>query len=89
MFFHDAEPFEQIDNLPSTEGPKCNLMKVIGQTVSEKKTFKDYEILYMYIAQGKWPITLEDKILFVTKRVCYFDHTLYVSASSLYYGFRK
>ena len=51
ILFNDAELFEQIDNIPSTEGPKCNLMK-IGQFVSEKKTFKDYELLYMYIAQG-------------------------------------
>ena len=43
--------FEQADNMPSTEGPKCNLVK-IGQAVSEKKTFKHYKILYMYIAQG-------------------------------------
>ena len=28
-----------------------NLVK-IGQTDSEKKTFKDYEKLYMYIANG-------------------------------------
>ena len=55
------------------EGPKCNLVKT-GQAVSEKKTFKDYEILYMYIAQGQGQITQEDKILIVTKRVCYFDH---------------
>ena len=33
------------------EGSKCNLVK-IGQAVSEKTRFKDYEILYMYIAQG-------------------------------------
>ena len=26
---------EQIDNMPSKEGPKCNLVK-IGQAVSEK-----------------------------------------------------
>ena len=38
----------------------------IGQAVSEKKTFKGYEILYMYIAQGQRQITLEDKILIVT-----------------------
>ena len=61
--------------MPSTEGPKCNLMKT-GQAVSEKKKFKDYEILYMYIAQGQGQITQEDKILLVTKSVCYFDHTL-------------
>ena len=54
----------------------------IGQAVSEK-TFKDHEILYMYIAQGQMQITLGDKILIVTERVCYFYHTLSVSAISL------
>ena len=29
--------------MPSTEGPKCNLVK-IGQIVTEKKTIKDYVI---------------------------------------------
>ena len=36
-----------------------NLVK-IGQSVSEK-TFKDYEILNMYIAKGQGQITKEDK----------------------------
>ena len=75
ILFNDAEWFEQIDNMPSTEGPKCKLLK-IGQAVSEEKTFKDYDILYMYIAQGQGQIIQEDKILIVTKRVCYFDRTL-------------
>ena len=35
-----------------TESPMWYLAK-LGQAVSEKKTFKDYEILYMYIARGK------------------------------------
>ena len=35
ILFNDAEWFEQINNMPSTEGPKCNLLK-IGQAVSEK-----------------------------------------------------
>ena len=52
-----------------------NLVKN-GQTVSEKKTFKDYEILYMYIAQGQGQIAPGDKVLIVTKRVYYFDYTL-------------
>ena len=73
IFFNDAERFEQIDNMPLTECPKCNLVKA-GQTVSQK--FKDYEILYMYIAQGQEQITLEDKILIVPKKVCYSDQTL-------------
>ena len=38
ILFNDAEPFEQTDNMPSTEGPKCNLVKT-GQAVPEKKTF--------------------------------------------------
>ena len=75
ILFNDAEWFEQTDNMPSTEGPKCNLVK-IGQAVSEKKTFKDCEILNMYIVQGQGQTTQEDKILVVTKSVCYFDHTL-------------
>ena len=47
--FNDAEPF---DNTPSTEGPMRNVVK-IGQTDSEKKTFKDNKILYMYIGKGR------------------------------------
>ena len=50
ILFNDVEPFEQIDNTPSTENPMQNLGK-IGHAVSEK-TFKDYKILYIYIAQG-------------------------------------
>ena len=57
ILFNDAE-FEQIDNTPWTEGPVWNLVK-IGHTVSAKK-FQDYEILYLYIAQGQGQITLGD-----------------------------
>ena len=56
ILFNDAELFEQIDNTPSTEGPVWNLVKN-GQALSEKNTFEDYEILYMYIAQEKGQIT--------------------------------
>ena len=56
ILFGGAEPFEQIDNTPSIEGLMWNLVK-IGQDVSEKKTFKDYKILFMYIAQGQRQIT--------------------------------
>ena len=52
ILFNDADLFEQINYTPSTEGLKWNLV-IIGQAVSEKKTFKDYKILYMHIAQGK------------------------------------
>ena len=53
---HGMEPFEQIGNTHSTEGPMCNLMK-IAQAVPEKKTFKYYTILYINIAQGQEQIT--------------------------------
>ena len=39
ILFNDAEPLEQIYNMPLTEGPIWNLVKT-GQTVSEKKTIK-------------------------------------------------
>ena len=37
-------------------GLMWNLVK-IGQVVSEKKTFKDFMVLYLYIAQGQEQIT--------------------------------
>ena len=75
ILFNDVKRIEQIDNMPLTEGPKCNLMK-IGHAVPEKKSFKDNNILYMYIAQGQGLITQEDKSFIVTKRLCYFNYTL-------------
>ena len=61
VLFNSAEPFEQIDNTPSTEGPMWNLVE-IGQAVSEKKIFKDYTISYMYIAQGQGRKTAGTKL---------------------------
>ena len=52
IFFNGKEPFDQIVNILSTEGPIWNVMKIV-QAVSEKKTFKDFTISYMYIAQGQ------------------------------------
>ena len=48
ILFNDAEPFEQSVNIPSTEGPMWNLVKV-GQEVLEKKMFRDFMVLYLYI----------------------------------------
>ena len=45
ILFSGTEPFEQIFNSLSTEGPMLNLVK-IAQAVSEKKTFENYTILY-------------------------------------------
>ena len=56
ILFNDAELLEQSVNILSTEGPMWNLVK-IGQVVSEKKTFKDFMVLYLYIAQGQGQIT--------------------------------
>ena len=50
IVFSGVESFEQIVNMPLTEDLMWNLVK-IGQEFSEK-TFKDYMILYMCIAQG-------------------------------------
>ena len=55
IVFNGAEPFEQIVNIPLSDGPMSNLVK-IGQVVSEKKTFKDLMVFYMYITQGKGQI---------------------------------
>ena len=56
----------------------CNLMKT-GEAVLEKK-FKDFMILYLYIAQGQGQITMwvgeAAKILILTKRFYCFNHTL-------------
>ena len=43
ILLNSAKSFEKIVNIPSTEGPMWNLVK-IGQTVSEKM-FKDFMIL--------------------------------------------
>ena len=71
ILFNDAEPFAQNDNTLSTEGPLWYLVK-IGQAVSEKM-FKDYEILYLYIARAKGRKPHGNKILIVTERG--FPHT--------------
>ena len=57
ILFNDAEQFKQSINTPSTEGRTWNLVK-IGQVVLEKKTFKNFKVLYLYIAQGQRQITL-------------------------------
>ena len=73
ILFKGAEPFDKIINILWTEGPKWNLMKEIVQEVSEK-SFKDFTILYMYIAQGQGQIT--PKILTVSGQFYFFNHTL-------------
>ena len=52
ILFSGAKPLEQTDSTPLTGSPMWNLVN-IGQAVSEKISFKDYVILYMFIAQGK------------------------------------
>ena len=82
-----AEPFEHIVNIPSTEGPIWNLVK-IGQGVSETK-FKDHMILYQYIAKRQEQITSAVKGLIITKMIYYFNNALSVVANSLSYILRK
>ena len=74
ILFNVAESFEQIVSILSTEGPMWNLVKIV-QGASEKKTFKDFMILYMYIAQGQGQIN--PKILTVAnKQFFFFNHIL-------------
>ena len=49
ILFNGSEAFEQIGNTLSTEGSMWNLVKI---------AFKNYTILFMYIAQGQGQITL-------------------------------
>ena len=63
ILFYGAEPFEVIIILyPFDRRPHVKY----GQAISKKKTFKDYAILYMYIAQGQGQITPGDKSLIVS-----------------------
>ena len=55
ILFNGVEPFEQIVNILLTAGPVWNLVKIVW-AVSEKM-FKDFMILYMYIAQGQGQLT--------------------------------
>ena len=73
ILYNGAKLFDQIVNILSPEGPVGNLMKIV-QEVSEKETFKDFRILYMYIAEGQGQIT--PKILTVSKQFYFFNHTL-------------
>ena len=50
------------------------MIMMMDDAVSEKKTFKDFMILYMYIAQGQGQIT--HKTLMVAKQFYFFNHTL-------------
>ena len=73
ILFKDAEPFEQIDNIPLSEGSMWNLVKMVKLF---QKMFMIIRFLYMYVSQVQRQITPGDNIFNVTKRVCYFDHTL-------------
>ena len=52
ILFNDAEPFEQ-----SVNKAPCEIWWKIGQVVLEKKTFTDFKVLYLYIAQGQGQIS--------------------------------
>ena len=75
FLFNAVKPFEQIANIPSTEGPVSNLVK-IGRAVSEKKTFKDYTILYIYKAKGQGRITVGEQKFDCNLEFYVFNHTL-------------
>ena len=48
ILFNGAEPFEQLA-IPFQPKAPCDILLKIPQAVSEKTTFKNYTILYMYI----------------------------------------
>ena len=70
ILLNGAEPFDQIVNILSTEGAMWtiwNLLKTV-QAVSERKPFKDFTTLYMYIAQWQGHGQIAPKILTVAKQ---------------------
>ena len=56
ILFNGAEPFERTVNTTSTEDPMWTLVKICP--VVSEETFKDYIILYMYVAQWQGQIAL-------------------------------
>ena len=50
ILLNGVDPFDQIVNILSTEGPMWNLVKTV-QAVSEKKKFKYFTILFIYTVQ--------------------------------------
>ena len=75
ILFTTERPFEQIVSTMLTEGPMWNLVK-IGKWFQRRKHLKIYTILYMYKAQRQGQIPQWDKILIVTNKFYYFNHTL-------------
>ena len=52
ILFNGTEPFEEVVNTFSLEGPMWNLLK-IAQAILETKIFRNNTTLYMYIALGQ------------------------------------
>ena len=66
ILFNGVTPFKHNCHYPFNRIPHEKSGE-IAQAVSEK-AFKNYTILYMYIAQGHGQITSGDKILIATKK---------------------
>ena len=75
ILFNDVKPFEQSVNIPPTERPLWNLVK-IGQVVLQKKTFKNFLGFLPVYSTGQGQVTRRGKILFLIKTFYYFNHTL-------------
>ena len=82
IYGHGGPPSSMVQNRLNKfiifllQNAPCESFCKIGHIVSEKKTFKGYAILDMYIAHGQGQITTGNIIWIVTKRIGYFDHTL-------------
>ena len=61
ILFNGAEPFDQIVNILSTEGPMWNLVYIV-HAVSEKKTFKDFTILTRVVRRQRSSPERADRI---------------------------
>ena len=48
ILFSDAEPFEQIVNIPSTESPMCNLVKIGQEVFREEDTEIWHDFIHVY-----------------------------------------
>ena len=75
IFFQWRVTIQTNCQYPFDRRPIWNLVKT-AKAVSEKKTFENYTIVYIYIAQEQGRITPGDKLFILTIWFYCFNHTL-------------